>query len=81
MSLIAALKDFFLTWLSYFMFTSKGVYYWCMFRFLQVWYIVFTPKNAEYIEDIPRLDWYNRKLSVWKLEAIARVATSTLWRK
>jgi len=71
--MITALKTWFFTWWFYAKLTAEGCYYYIMYRGLQLWYFVFTPKHAQYIEDVYLLDKYNRKLQLWKLTATASI--------
>jgi len=51
--------------------TCKGIYLWIIFRSLQVWYFIFTPKNAKYIDDVPLLHKARINLDTWILMASA----------
>jgi len=47
----------------------KGIYLVILFNLLRLYYLIFSPKGAEYIEDIPLLNKYNIKLDVWYFQA------------
>jgi len=73
--------DLLKVWWLYFSLGVKGSYYYIRFHVLKLWYMVFTPKHANYIEDIPKLDKANRDLTIWGLEATASLASLKLFGK
>jgi len=60
-------------WWYYVKLCYKGIYLWVTFRTLQVYYMIFTPKHAEYIEDIPKLYDSYQRLELWRIMAVSAV--------
>lgn len=56
----------------------QGIYLYSRFKSLQVWYFIFTPKNAKHIEDVPLLDKAHKDLNTWYFYAAASLAIKGL---
>ena len=52
----------------------RGIYYLITFKIMHVWYSIFTPKEAEYIEDVKLLDKYNKRCIMWTFEATIKLS-------
>ena len=42
---------------------------------MQLWYMIFTPENAEYVEDIPILNNAMMDLKEWEVQAMLTLAS------